>query len=132
MRHHRAPRLPKAAAIVAALLLVLASLGGSGVLRSAAECCRVNAAVASELPSDDCCAGPHGDQDASEDSDSCPCPFPCALGCRAHVPSALPAAVSPSLVARANELTAAVAATEQVPSSPEPADILHVPKPVRC
>lgn len=125
----RSSKLAKALAILAWVLVSLVSVATPAMVASAAECCRAAQEAAAEA-TDDCCAAAHDEPSASSESDSCPCPLPCAIACRAHVQSTLPGSAVPLLTPPLDEL-ASTPPIEQLPPGPEPGDILHVPKTLR-
>ena len=121
-------RLVRTLAVLAALVLV----AGLSPHEVAADCCPAHATL--ERQDEGChdgCSKSAERNVPAEDDHGCPCPLPCAPGCRGHAPAAIPVAALTDLPRLMSEVTTPTMRADRGPPSPDPGDILHVPKSVR-
>lgn len=113
--------------VVLATVFTLPTFGGACCADlDAAE----GTAASTESTQDDCCpsdARGETQEGGSDDDAPCSCPFPCSKGCAGY--RVLVQVSTPALTEPVPALAALLAPELTNPTSPDPRDILHVPKP---
>lgn len=124
------PRL-RLAALARLMALVLTMVFASPAV--GAWCCSGVAEIAGRLAADeadDCCPSKAA-SDGHEHADSeepCSCPFPCSTGCAGQPTRALLASTTVEVMPPGIEARVGTFERHRDPDSPDPNDILHVPK----
>jgi hypothetical protein len=124
------PRL-RLATLARLMALVLTLVFASPAV--GAVCCSGVAGIAGQLAADeadDCCPGEAAsDDDEQADSEKpCSCPFPCSTSCSGQPTRALLASITVEVMPPGIEARVQTFGRHGDPDSPDPNDILHVPK----
>ena len=96
-------------------------------------CCSGVAEIAGQLAADEddgCCPGDaaNAEKEHADSEEPCSCPFPCSTGCSGQPTRALLADAAVEIMPPGLETRVTALDRHEDPESPDPNDILHVPK----